>query len=125
MCANLYSSAHHKKREPIGSLFLWTKTTLLLAYPFVAATDRPHPGGGVRVGDWIKDVLSGIRRGCPGAGQELEESAGLVRRGNLIWIEPRFTLRHAEHIVARLTIGICRSVDDRDDVASTSATVVG
>src|SRR6187551_3070073 len=95
----------------------------LLADPFVAAADRPHPCGSVRIGDRVKDVLSSVWSCRPGARQELEESAGLVRRGHLIRIETRFTLRHAEHVFARLTIGVRCGVDDRDDVSSTASAI--
>src|SRR6478736_2063946 len=63
---------------------------LLLADPFVAASDRPHPGCGVRVSDRVEDVLRGVGCGGPGAGKELEKSTGLVGRGHLIRIETRF-----------------------------------
>ena len=124
MCAHLYSSAHNEKGQPAGRPFSLNRSD--------AATGRP-----IRCGD--RPTTSRLRRSrwrpgrrCPArhrgwwprCREGLEKSTGLVGRGHLIRIETRFALRHAEHVVAGLTVGVRCGVDDRDYIASTSATAV-
>src|SRR5690349_3274635 len=44
-----------------------------LTVPLAAPADRPHPGGGVRVGPPVKDRVAREGRGAPRTGEELEE----------------------------------------------------
>src|SRR5262249_61840206 len=71
---------------------------------------------GISIGDGVEDVLVGIRSGSPGAGEELEETAGAVGRRHVGGVETRFALRHAEHVVAVLTVTCGGGVDDLDDL---------